>query len=304
MELNYFFLILAMVLLFLDFKTHAPHQNPVVENWVYERDLLKTERPNGFNEGRVLTRHDKDFYKFNQIKNDAVNDVLSKRLGLYSNLNLLEGLTKLTGMFSLHLSEAKIILDKIYEDENRIPDGLADFLGIKWVPVDGKQYIWKSRQSAIPLVSTGQKIIFLNQMQYLETIFSSNFNSRAVVCLPLDSKYTVQNCEPSEANVEILETTFHKLKAKVTCKSASIVVFAMAYYPCWYATIDGSKSEIYKANFGFQAIIVPPGVHTVQFVYIDKLFIAGLFISIISSLSLFYFLKPTEIRFGKSMMMY
>jgi len=289
-DFSHIFLIAAMILLFLDFKTHAPKQNPSVESWVYKPDLLNAERPDGFKNGRIFTRHDKDFYKFNQIKNDPVSDVLSKRLGLYSNLNLLEGLAKLTGMFSLHLRESKIILDKLFEDEDNIPDGFADFSGIRWRPAPGKQYVWEPRRTAMQLISAGQNILWLNEIQTFEKIFSKEFNPQTTVFLQDDSPNPLRNEANPNVSVLLTEITANRLKATISCDTTTSVVFSMAYYPCWEALVDGKNSKIYKANYGFQAIIVPAGNHIVEFIYRDKLFYTGLIFSALTCITLCFFL--------------
>ncbi len=42
-------------------------------------------------------------------------------------------------------------------------------------------------------------------------------------------------------------------------------VFQEAANPFWMASIDGVATDIYQANLGFQAILIPPGEHRVEF---------------------------------------
>jgi hypothetical protein len=51
----------------------------------------------------------------------------------------------------------------------------------------------------------------------------------------------------------------------------------------WKAYIDGNKSEIYKVNHGFMGIIVPKGIHKVEFIYNPTSFILSKYLAFILS---------------------
>jgi hypothetical protein len=57
------------------------------------------------------------------------------------------------------------------------------------------------------------------------------------------------------------------------------VVLLDAYDPGWRATIDGEPAELLRANLAFRAVSVPPGAHTVQFLYRPPALLAGLGLS-------------------------
>ncbi len=48
---------------------------------------------------------------------------------------------------------------------------------------------------------------------------------------------------------------------------AGILSIALPQYPGWYASIDGTSSEILRAYGSLSALVLPPGDHTVQLVY-------------------------------------
>jgi hypothetical protein len=50
-------------------------------------------------------------------------------------------------------------------------------------------------------------------------------------------------------------------------ESGGYLMLADTYYPGWRATVDGGSSPIFPADVGFRAVAVPPGKHTVRFVY-------------------------------------
>lgn len=59
------------------------------------------------------------------------------------------------------------------------------------------------------------------------------------------------------------------------------------YYPGWKATIDGKPTLLYRANYTFRAVEVPPGTHLVEFKYESKTLTWGLYLSSASLIILF-----------------
>jgi uncharacterized membrane protein YfhO len=45
------------------------------------------------------------------------------------------------------------------------------------------------------------------------------------------------------------------------------LVLSDAYYPAWQARLDGLPSEVQGADGALRAVAVPPGDHSVEFVY-------------------------------------
>ena len=46
-----------------------------------------------------------------------------------------------------------------------------------------------------------------------------------------------------------------------------MVVFSEVYYPGWTATVDGTATEVGRANYVLRAINVPAGKHEVVFTF-------------------------------------
>ncbi len=59
------------------------------------------------------------------------------------------------------------------------------------------------------------------------------------------------------------------------------------YYPGWYAKIDQVVTPIYQANFAFQAVQVPAGIHRVEFTYQPLSLTIGICVSLISLIILY-----------------
>jgi len=68
------------------------------------------------------------------------------------------------------------------------------------------------------------------------------------------------------------------------------------FYPGWKAYVDGQETKIYRANYMFRAIALPPGEHEVEFVYDPWSFKLGAIISAITLLGLAIYLKSRRRR--------
>src|ERR1035437_3038533 len=51
----------------------------------------------------------------------------------------------------------------------------------------------------------------------------------------------------------------------------------------WKAYIDGNQSEIYKVNHGFMGIVVPKGIHKVEFIFNPTSFVVSKYVALILS---------------------
>lgn len=63
-----------------------------------------------------------------------------------------------------------------------------------------------------------------------------------------------------------------------------IVVLNDAWYPGWWATVDGRETPVLPANLMFRAVAVPAGVHDIEFVYRPVSWVAGAVITLLGCL--------------------
>jgi len=57
------------------------------------------------------------------------------------------------------------------------------------------------------------------------------------------------------------------IRIEVSTKDKGFLYFSDGYDDCWNAYVDSKPVDLYRANINFKAVIVPPGTHTVRFVY-------------------------------------
>ncbi len=73
----------------------------------------------------------------------------------------------------------------------------------------------------------------------------------------------------SKTNIEIQSYGSGTISFTTNSTREAWVVVSESYFPGWHAYIDDVEVPIYRANYLFQAVQVPPGAHKVRFVYKD-----------------------------------
>jgi uncharacterized membrane protein YfhO len=71
----------------------------------------------------------------------------------------------------------------------------------------------------------------------------------------------------------------------VTAGTRFLVVSEM-HFPGWRAYLDGVDTPIYRSNYLFRGVVVPPGRHTVRFVYRPVSVAVGAGVSALGALTL------------------
>jgi hypothetical protein len=69
---------------------------------------------------------------------------------------------------------------------------------------------------------------------------------------------------------------------EVVTSGPAVLLRSETFEPRWTATIDGSATKVLPADFAFQAVVVPPGRHQIEFIYRDRAMTAALFVSLLA----------------------
>mgnify|MGYP006908229873 FL=1 len=273
----------GLLLVFLDMATHLPRQNPTVPHWVYEpigqmREWTSTPQ---FGESRAMTSPIAESKLHRQFFKKAEEDAMRKRLGLYSNCNLIDEIPKVSGSFSLHIREAAQFENLLYAT-NRLYGPVMDFLGVSQVTEPGKTMGWMARTNYLPLVTAGQSPVFSDRKATLRGLLDPSFDPRKTLFLPLEAGDAVLTT--NQANIRIVpqKITAHELVFDAEADAPGWVVIAQSYYRWWKASVGDTPAPLWRANHAFQALEIPGGRHRVRLVYRDQSFHAGIIISLLT----------------------
>lgn len=93
--------------------------------------------------------------------------------------------------------------------------------------------------------------------------------------------------EKGNFEIFILQKTANSVKLSVDSDNGGWLVMRDVWYPGWRATVDDAQREIFKADYLFRAVPVPPGKHLVEFKYRPTSFIVGMFVSVAGFVGVF-----------------
>ena len=286
--------IAPLILIFtawLDVFTHELAQNPTVPPSVYELNLARARlamqpQPTlGESRAMVTPAAAMDFIRF--ALSDPKNNFLAKRLGYCANCNLLDAVPKVDGFFSLLPRESDGLISLLYGATNANFPKLNDFLGVSQITAADEFFHWQARKTFLPLVTAGQKPVFLDDTGTLRALAQADFDGGKMVFLPPEAKPLV--VVTNQTNVRVLSSQFktQSVDIEVETPEPSLVVVAQTYYHNWRAYVDGRPAPLLRANHAFQAIQVPAGRHYIRLAYEDLAFQFGAAVSICMAVNCF-----------------
>ena len=271
--------IALVFLMWLDFMTHAPRQNPTVQRAAFEPGLLRLSPTPGHGVSRAMIGPDADMKFRTASVREGISHYIGNRLGLFSNCNLLEDIPKVNGFFSLYLREAHQVCSLLYPPVNANLPRLTDFLNVSHITARGKLFEWELQTNYLPFVTAGQRPSFENETNTLRALTAPDFSPRRVVYLPVEARPFVTAGETS-VRIEASRFSDHRGEIIVEASAPALVVVSQAHQRPWKASVDGQRARLWRANYAFQAVEVPAGRHEVRLVYRDTLFHSATLVSI------------------------
>jgi len=211
---------------------------------------------------------------------DPKTNYFAKRLGYCANCNLLDGVPKVDGFFSLSPRENNDVLSLFYATTNADFPRLEDFLGASQISAPDATFHWRARPTFLPLVTAGQKPVFADDEETLRALTRPDFDGRSLVYLPPSAKPLVPVTGPARARVLASRFGTQSVDVDVEATDPAIVVVAQTYYHPWKAYVDDRPAPLLRANHAFQAIPIPAGKHQIHLAYEDRAFEIGAAISV------------------------
>ncbi len=91
--------------------------------------------------------------------------------------------------------------------------------------------------------------------------------------------------ESLDDRVKIVVDEPERIAIDCVSRGGRILVLADTWYPGWVGEVDGVPAEIHQVNRAFRGIVVPGGIHRVEFRYEPASLRAGLLLSVVSLLA-------------------
>jgi hypothetical protein len=269
-----------LISIFLDGLTHAPRQNPTVPRTAFDPGLVKLSPHPRLGESRAMISPSANRVLFQTTTSDTLNDYICRRLSLFSNCNLLDGIPKINGFYPLFLHRMDDVRVMVYDTSKEPLPPLYDFLGVSQITAPRKFFEWESRTNYLAWATVGQEPSFVGEAAALHAISSTNFNPRRAVYLPPEAKPFIHVTQATRASIISSRFSAHRIEISVKADQPSLLVVSQVYFPSWRAWVDAKGTHLWTANYAFQALEIPEGKHHVTLVYRDRSFFLGTIISI------------------------
>jgi hypothetical protein len=278
----------VLLLLFLDVRTAGPRPNPTAERFVYDPFLATHElhldpKPSPGDGRAMLDATAESNLSVTQMTN-GVNDVLYRRFALRGNLNILDDIPKLVGMYPLYFRETGEILPLLYTVPQP-PGPLMDFLSVSYTNLPGRVTQWGFRSTHLPWITAGQKPVFADGPATLAALAQPDFDPRKSVFLAPEARGNVTVSNASSAQVSLRRFSGNRIEFEVDAAEPAMVVLAQSFYHNWRAEVNGKGVPVLRANHAFEALEVPAGHQQVVLRYQDRFFLVGAGISIVCALA-------------------
>jgi hypothetical protein len=211
---------------------------------------------------------------------DAKYNFLAKRIGYCADVNLLDAVPKVDGFFSLAPREFDNLLSAIYNITNGNWPALENFMGVSQYTSSTNVLGWQSRAGFLPLISAGQRPVFLDETNTVWALARGDFDGAITVILPQSAKSAVAVSNQTTAKIMGPKFGTQTVDFEVETAAPTLTVIAQAYYHDWRAEVDGQAVPLLRANGAFQAVPVPAGAHRVRLFYEDRAFQIGAAVSL------------------------
>lgn len=264
----------VLVALGTDALTHAPRLQPTVPVAACGPVKPPLEPPPRFGTNRAMLSPQMQKLLGQLSTPNPLTFYLGMRSALYDNCNLLDGIPKVNGFYSLYVRWEAEVRARLYSGTN-VPPGLADFLGVSHLSSPSELFQWQARATHLPLVTGGQRPVFAGPAETLDALFAPAFDPRSVVFLPPEAQGVVRVTNAAQPAITLRTARAHRLEFEVQSDAPTWVVVAQTYWPAWRARVDAQPARLWRANHAYQALEVPAGRHVVGLVYRDRGFVLG-----------------------------
>ncbi len=138
---------------------------------------------------------------------------------------------------------------------------------------DDSQYQVLENKSSFPRAFFASSYAVLKDPQaIMDTMFSEKTNLQDTVILEKDPGVKL-----TQGSVEKEDFTPNSISFNVRAPGDGLLFLSNTYYPGWNAFADGTKTEILRADFDFDGILVPKGTKEVRLIYQPESFKSGLY---------------------------
>lgn len=184
---------------------------------------------------------------------------------------------------ALDLTGVKYVLNK---SGNPGIDSAMDEKRFKLLWEGNSWQIYENKNVLSRMTLFGKYKIESNSGKIIKSLYDPKFDFHSTLILeePLPSGYNIQ---PGLRNsIKNISYSPNKIYLKTNSSKDQLLFISDNYFPGWKAMVDGKDTQILRANYTFRAVPIKRGTHQVVFTYSPASFWIGLWISVVSFISL------------------
>ena len=268
----------------LDVLTHEPWQNPTVDPSIYQPGLERILKPGPVVAGQsrvMMSPYSARQMYYNSAPDMATNYLLARSVFL-ADCNLLDGVPKVDGFFSLYLRHIDKVLSLFDTNSAARLAGLEDVMAVSQTIAPGKVFDWVPRPSGLPWFSAGQAPVFASEPSTLQALADPRIDFHQTVYLPLEAQSSITAQRQETARLAVQQFAPAKIVLEVQSPAAAMITISQTWYHNWKARVDGIDVPLWRANEAFQVVEAPAGRHQITLVYRDLAFRWGACLSALS----------------------
>ena len=165
----------------------------------------------------------------------------------------------------------------------RSPEGEAKSIfqdpKFKLVFEDKSVQIYENRDVLPRAFLVHEVVVKKTDQDIIDQILDPRFDLNRVAVLEEDVDLTKAKFDSEKDEVAYLSYGQNSSVIKTNSEAEGILFVSDSFYPGWQVTVDGQVNKIYRANYNFRAVIIPPGEHQVVFQYKPRSFKIGVYLS-------------------------
>lgn len=118
-----------------------------------------------------------------------------------------------------------------------------------------------------------------------QRVLEEDFDPNRVVLLERDSGHVGLGPDAEAKFLRLQDLGPNQVQVEVDSSGGGWLVLSDLWYPGWRAELDGETIELFRADYLFRAVHVPPGRHLIRFKYFPAHIVVGMLMSLIAWIS-------------------
>lgn len=167
-----------------------------------------------------------------------------------------------------------------------VTDRQIQIAGLVPVTTDRSAFLYRNERALPFFYLAGDYLVLNEESTIIDKLREPAFDPGKTVIL--ESELPTDLSASTDGRVELIE--FDERRGRLTLNAETpttqILVISQNFFPHWSATLDGESTDIFRTNYLWQGVVVPPGRHTIKLTYYDGLAVVCRWISLISTLGL------------------